>query len=297
MTGSFSVTAGFGRVCRCVLLAGTFAALACASTPVPEPMLAPRRTDVSSWADVEATIDEIASRVPPDRILVVADIDRTVLRPVRFAGSDEWYDWQGKLPENDVRAECLFTSLGLLLELSRMAPTEEVVDDVLQRLRSTGIQVLFLTARNPGYRWATERELERLGLLDASDPREGLPGAGWPWVRTVPGLARPISVANSVAMVAGQNKGVALRWILEELGMAPEALVMVDNKPSNNDTVASAFSGADAELWLFDYVAQPRADAESEQAEWIARWPEAWRNLRALTMPRGQPGVADCPNG
>lgn len=270
------------------------ALLACASRPGPVARVV--RSEVHSWVDVELAVSRVAGPRKRSEILVVADIDRTVMRPVRYAGSEDWYEWQAGI-SSAKRASCLFTALGILLDLSRMETVEEDVAPVIARLRRAGHPVLFLTARNPSFRWATERELRRLLLLDDAASPEGLARAGWPWLRSVPGLDRSISVSSGVAMVAGQDKGIVLRWILEELELKPAAIVVIDDKPVNNDAIAAALRGYQGEIWLFDYRTAARRDVETGRRLWIEHWPQAFGHLRALTAATADEATPpDCPN-
>ena len=122
---------------RAVFFALVLAATGCSSTP----------SNVDSEVTVaEAdTFDEIAPVVAnlnslygAENVLIVADIDNTLLTSATDLGGDIWYQWQrGKLavkPTEQQKVSCLFEdAISLLYELGPMNLTEQQVPALLRK--------------------------------------------------------------------------------------------------------------------------------------------------------------------
>ena len=114
--------------------------------------------NVQSLETVESTI---VKRVNEDSasVLVVFDIDDTLLESNSFIGSDTWYNWQRgrdiekveggttRIDKND-KFSCLFSKLGVLYEIGIYHATEANAASIVSQIQEK-FDVVALTSRSP----------------------------------------------------------------------------------------------------------------------------------------------------
>ncbi|HCB17718.1 MAG TPA: hypothetical protein DEP76_11815 [Alteromonas sp.] len=240
---------------RAVFFALVLAATGCSSTP----------SNVDSEVTVaEAdTFDEIAPVVAnlnslygAENVLIVADIDNTLLTSATDLGGDIWYQWQrGKLavkPTPEQQVSCLFEdTISLLYELAPMNLTEPQVPALLNNWQEAGNTLLLLTSRAPKNRAATERELLRHGI-DVSQ------AALTPVDNTNPvyreKLEREMSYSRGLMMTTGMNKGTMLEWILNATERQFDAIVFVDDSHTNIENMDNAWQQHNTDMRIFHYT-------------------------------------------
>ena len=240
---------------RAVFFALVLAATGCSSTP----------SNVDSEVTVaEAdTFDEIApvvanlnSQYGAENVLIVADIDNTLLTSATDLGGDIWYQWQrGKLavkPTPEQQVSCLFEdTISLLYELAPMNLTEPQVPTLLNNWQEAGNTLLLLTSRAPKNRAATERELLRHGI-DVSQ------AALTPVDNTNPvyreKLEREMSYSRGLMMTTGMNKGTMLEWILNTTDRQFDAIVFVDDSHTNIENMDNAWQQHNTDMRIFHYT-------------------------------------------
>ena len=240
---------------RAVFFALVLAATGCSSTP----------SNVDSEVTVaEAdTFDEIAPVVAnlnslygAENVLIVADIDNTLLTSATDLGGDIWYQWQrGKLavkPTPEQQVSCLFEdTISLLYELAPMNLTEPQVPALLNNWQEAGNTLLLLTSRAPKNRAATERELLRHGI-DISQ------AALTPVDNTNPvyreKLEREMSYSRGLMMTTGMNKGTMLEWILNATERQFDAIVFVDDSHTNIENMDNAWQQHNTDMRIFHYT-------------------------------------------
>ena len=241
-------------------------------------------------AEVTVDILKLAEQAGKENVLVVFDIDNTLLAMEQGLGADQWYEWQKELSEND---QCnphnvgdRFAVQGALYFVSAMRRTQEDGAAQISATQDAGIKVISLTARGPDYRLQTFRELRRNGF-NFSHSAIGLPG----------GYAEPfIPVANGrlslyedgVFFTAGQHKGQMLYALLEKTGTRmPWVIVMADDKQKNLDAVKETFSALDIPVHAWRYSAEDDnvRDFDPEQAN--AQWKSINDALRQIQQVLG----------
>lgn len=191
--------------------------------------------EVTSYDSIVADVDRLNATYGASNVLIVLDIDNTILTSSVDLGGDIWYQWQrGKLdikPEENQKVQCLFEdSIGLLYELLPMDLTEENVPQIISQWQTSGNTLFALTSRAPKYRPATERELYNKGIdleLAALAP-EGQPA---PVYREM--AERELSYMKGVMMTSGMNKGEMLDYILDKTDRSFDAIVFVDDSHHN----------------------------------------------------------------
>lgn len=220
---------------------------------------------IDSMTSVIDNALQTASRVGPDRVLVVFDVDSTLLYDP--LGGPQLGDMKDSEPEKFRSVE------RALMYLKSLAPTEPGLAEELARLERAGIATYALTARGEDMRGMTLRELARAGIAFPRAPECGPPlcvkrGVLPPDVvlaaaRKVLGeqelvrlgfdKGRPVGVSDGVMNAAGLHKGVMLRVLVASLGQEYDAVIFVDDARKNVDHVADAAAGMSQQITGFHY--------------------------------------------
>ncbi|MCD9030474.1 DUF2608 domain-containing protein [Luteimonas sp. Y-2-2-4F] len=262
------------------------AGLATAAAPQPAP-LQPRQVErIANLDEATARAQALAARHGAGRVLVVYDIDSTLLRATR-----RWPD----LDPLEARSRDGYRQVErTLMYLTAQAPTEADAAAEVAALQAAGIAVYALTARGTDMRDMTERELRANGIAFPDAPECGPPlcvrrgvlpaQAVMAAARQVLGEAeldrlgfgrgRDVSVSDGVVMASGLHKGVVLRLLLASLGRDYDAVVMVDDLARNADDVRAAAERMPQEVAVLHYrppspPVLPGDDAEAER-QWRA---------------------------
>lgn len=273
---------------------------ACASLP---PASLDRET-----ADLRLVRDdalELARSVGAQHVLVVFDIDNTLLAMEQGLGADQWYEWQkGLAAEQPCDPRVVpdrFAVQGAMYFASAMRPTQDDAATIVRDIQDTGIAVIALTSRGTGYRLQTFRELRRNGLDFRRNALE--PAAGWP-EDFIPGHgSRPARYEDGVFLTAGQHKGDMLGELLERTGTpVPQVVVAVDDKRENLDAIIESFGGNGMTLHTWRYAGEDREVRNFDPDAAHLLWQQLEPGLRTLQEklgpdnfelpPAAQPG---CP--
>ncbi len=253
------------RFIKTTLLAMASALLlsACASTPAKQGAV--KITETTSFSDIDAKVDAFSAKYGAENVLIVSDIDNTLLTSATDLGGDIWYQWQrGKLdiqPTEEQKVSCLFEdTIGLLYELNPMRLTDPLVPELVATWQMSGNTVMALTSRDPRYRAATERELESNGIDMTKSPLTTVDGV-LPEYRDQ--LERELTYSHGVMMTTGMNKGDMLHWILEKTGRDFDAVVFIDDSEKNIDDMYEAWkdSGTDMQIFYYTHVEESRVAA------------------------------------
>ncbi len=203
-------------------------------------------------------------------VLLVFDIDNTLLAMNQDLGSDQWFDWQKSLPADDpwnvknLLGEDLLDVQGFLYSVGSMRATDPLNQPrIVRELQHAGFSTLLLTSRGPEFRDATRRELLANGYdfrASTIAPREGYPDSYLPYQLDKPAESgitkreaeqwlgdtkpRRVSYREGVYMTAGQHKGAMLRMLLHRTGNAGKFshLIFVDDNARHTASVRSAFA-------------------------------------------------------
>ncbi|MEO0575078.1 MAG: DUF2608 domain-containing protein [Pseudomonadota bacterium] len=241
--------------------------------------------DVTTYAPIRDVVDALTDTYGADDVLVVLDIDNTLMTSTADLGGDIWYQWQrGRLdvkPTDEQTVACLFQdAIGMLYELGTMRLTDVSLPTTVAGWQDQGVNVFALTSRAPKYRAATERELLRLGL-DLRRTALSAMGESAPVLREMDG--REWSYMHGVMMTSGMNKGAMLSKILNRTGRRFSAIVFVDDTRRHVDDVFAAFQSVpevDVRIFHFTAIEAARvaafgavvtqAQADQMAADWTA---------------------------
>lgn len=276
-----------------------------ATLALPASMPHERVPPVAVINQMEPAIDAAlaaAERVGPERVIVVFDIDSTLLfDPL---GGPDLGDMKDSEPERFRPVE------RALMSLKSLALTEDDLVQDIALLEQRGITTYALTARGEDMRDMTERELARTGLTFPLAPECGPPlcvRRGTLPADTVLAAARnvlgqteldrlgfdrgrPVGVSGGVMNAAGLHKGVMLRVLLASLGREYDTIVFVDDAQKNVDHVHTAAAAMREEVLVFHYR-MDRPQPPVPQGQRNQRWDEAVRAICLALSP------AWCPTG
>lgn len=261
----------FRRLSRLLLLlaAGGFAGLAGASEF--------RETD--DFADALTAVQGYVAQYGAENVWLVVDIDNTLLAMQGDLGSDQWFEWQEYLLEQEPDSPDLvakdFDGLlevqGLLFTLGKMRPPQEDQPELVRQVQDLGVVTFVLTSRGPLFRPATDRELAAAGyrIPEHAPAMHGVPTGEFlpydlesieksgikPSETKLLGLkaAKPVSIKNGVMMVAGQHKGAMLLVALQFADHPPKAVVFVDDHARHVHRVYDVLSRRGIEATVLHY--------------------------------------------
>lgn len=252
---SFSLQWKGKRAAIWLTLFAVFTLSACASSParLNQGVMI---EEVSSFNQIAPVVQSLNQQYKPENVLIVSDIDNTLLTNNGGLGGDIWYQWQrGKLavkPSPEQTVSCLFEDvIGMLYELSPMALTESQVPGLIEQWQAQGNPMMLLTSRSPDYRSPTERELNNKGI-DAS--LTALAPSGDTDVTYRELLAREMSYSRGIMMTTGMHKGDMLAWILAKTGREFDAIVFIDDSQHNIDNMHERWQHESVDMRVFHYT-------------------------------------------
>ncbi len=246
----------------------------------------------ANFFDVRDKVAEFVTKHTQEQVLLVVDIDNTLLAMNQDLGSDQWFNWQVELQENEPDSPDLvakkFSGLldvqGTLFALSEMHAPEPDLPSLIKQIQGFGVTTVVLTSRGPNFRDTAERELgrngydftesalpidEKRGLFMPFDPdRPDAHGLSTEITKTIKSRLRAVTYANGIYMTAGQHKGYMLRTLLARAipvaraipdrgtlhkSRSFQAIVFVDDHPRHTAKMCEAFEHAPLDLVTFRY--------------------------------------------
>ena len=254
--------------------------------------------------DAAEVADRYVKQYGAEHVLLILDVDNTLLAMNQPLGSDQWFTWQENLLKTNPHSpylvadtfDGLLKAQGLLYKLGMMHPPQSDGPAIIARLQDQGIYTLVLTSRGDDFRDATERELSRNGFdfNRSALPVKDVPGgAHLPYDPADPtaagltpeevtafqlGTPRPVSYGGGIYMVAGQNKGAMLLVLLPHVMTEVKAVVFADDNQRNIDRVYLATTARHIEATVFRYH---REDANVRAFEHSGKW-ECIRHWRCV---------------
>lgn len=237
---------------------------ACTTNPnlaQPDKLILDMDGETSDLAEVTADVLQLSEKTDRNNILVVFDIDNTLLAMEQGLGSDSWYEWQKSLSEEDICSPQYvgdrFAAQGALYFASAMRPTQEDGADQVRAIQDQGLKVIALTSRGMDFQLQTFRELRRNNFrfsFSAIGPAGGYIEAFVPVEN-----GRPSLYEDGVFLTAGQHKGQMLYALLEKTGTRmPAVIVMVDDKQKNLDAIKETFSALDVPVHAWRYAGEDK---------------------------------------
>jgi hypothetical protein len=232
----------------------------------------------SDLQDVRDQAEQLARLVGKEQVLIVYDLDNTILAMEQDLGSDQWYYWQKDLQTADRCDPRVVTdrlaAQGALLFASAMRLTQADGPAIVRSLQNQGFKSIILTSRGPDFAAMSFRELRRnqfdfrasaIGFADnrvlVFKPKED---------------SRATRYEDGVYLTAGQHKGEMLLALLDKTNTAqPRAIVMVDDKVENLQHVLDAFANTTTSVQALRYNREDAIVAAFDGEQTVAEWAQA----------------------
>ena len=259
----------------------------------------------ADFSRVVAKCKVLVNKYPKAGVLVVVDIDNTLLAMNQDLGSDQWFNWQRKLLKDEPSSTDLVADdvagllrvQGILFALSEMHPPEPELPGYMSELQKLSLTTVVLTSRRYAFRDAAERELERNGYhfgatalsvkerrglfmpFDPAHPRAH--GLSQEITEKIRDGLRPVSYSNGIYMTAGQHKGYMLRTLLAraEPKQSFNAILFVDDHKKNTLRMHEAFEGDPIHLVTFQYTREA-GNVSNFNASQKRHVVDGWRRLK-----------------
>lgn len=246
--------------------------------------------DTADLAELTTDILDLLEKTDKNNILVVFDIDNTLLAMEQGLGSDQWYDWQKSLSEED---QCnprnvgdRFAVQGALYFASAMRPTQEDAATQVKAIQKLGVPVLALTSRGMDFQLQTFRELRRSNFNFSYSAIGPAGGYDEPFVPVENG--RLSLYEDGVFLTAGQHKGQMLYALLEKTATGmPAVIVMTDDKQKNLDAVKETFSALNVPVHAWRYTGEDSNVRSFDPAQAGLRWKSIEGALRQIQQELG----------
>jgi len=234
-----------------------------------------QKIESADLADVRSVASQLAAEVGKEQVLVIYDLDNTLLAMEQDLGSDQWYYWQKDLQAADPCDPRVvndrLAAQGALYFASAMRPTQPDAAAVVSGLQDEGFTSFALTSRGADFAASTFRELHRNGF-DFSRKSLG-DGATLRFKPTAD--SRETLYEDGVYLTAGQDKGEMLLALLKATNAPlPRAIVMADDKAENLRAVLDALAAQPVTVQALRYNREDARvaafDAEKAAAQWQA---------------------------
>ncbi len=274
------------------LLAALFLS-ACTANPQLQSSAEPIRAlnmETADLARVTSDALNLAEQAGKENVLVVFDIDNTLLAMEQGLGADQWYEWQKELGKNDrcnpQNVGNRFAVQGALYFVSAMRSTQVDGANQVRAIQDRGIAVISLTSRGMEYRLQTFRELRRNDFSFSYSAIGPAGGYDKPFIPVKDG--RFSLYEDGVFLTAGQHKGQMLYALLEKTGTPmPAVIVMADDKQKNLDAVIETFSAVKIPVHAWRYTAEDENVKAFDPDEANAQWKSIENALRQIQQVLG----------
>lgn len=259
----------------------------CVSQAAEAPMPAVSVEETANLARVFDVAREARLAAPQGRVLLVLDIDNTLLTAPQYLGSDNWFNQhavrirEGKDPDFSSMSE-LITAQTIFFGMASLDATEPDIPGLLADADRAGVDIFLLSARGPELYDATRRELDRNklqfrapyacafflctddGLYNDDEIRAGLAAIG---EQSPVSPYRNILIRNGMMLVAGQDKGVMLKLLIGAIGGQRYSRVIVaDDGHENIEALATSRNPVPLTLFHYGRVDRSVTEAEERQA-------------------------------
>ncbi|MBT6716797.1 MAG: DUF2608 domain-containing protein [Nitrospina sp.] len=188
------------------------------------------------------------SQSKKNELLIVFDIDDTLLTAEQLLGSERWVHWYKKNQAKLELLPCRFDIASILYEMGTMRPTESNLGHRFNAIQNN--HVMLLTARSNKQRSVTERELLRNKIYFSNSDR--LPSKN-DWSASIQTKTRKAEIVykSGLMMIAGTDKGKALTKFMNDNIQSYKKIIFIDDNLHNLENVYSAFKDTGIRLISF----------------------------------------------
>lgn len=246
--------------------------------------------ETADLADIRADVVNLIDLAGKDNVLVVFDIDNTLMAMEQGLGADQWYDWQKELSNHDLcnpgNVGNRFAVQGALYFASAMRNTQPDGPEQVKAIQELGAPTFALTSRGMEFQLQTFRELRRNGY-NFSFTAIGPPGGiEKPFIPVEDG--RFSLYQDGVFMTAGQHKGQMLQALLKKTDTPmPDVIVMTDDKQANLDAVKETFASLEIPVHSWRYTGEDENVATFDRELADTQWKSLEDALRQIQTVLG----------
>jgi hypothetical protein len=213
-------------------LAATLLLIGCPSQPTRTAEAPPAAQNLIGSTDELQLVTELSLELArvygAPKVLVALEIDDTLLMQDGSAGCSE----------------------------AVMRPLQADAAQQVQRMQEAGLRVIALTSRDPECGQHTLQELSRNGFN--FQPSAWPPADGFAAPTVLAGGDREVDYRQGVFMAGAQDKGLALKGLLDQSGSPyPTLIVLTDREQSDLNAVMKAFSFTGTKVQAWRYTRMP----------------------------------------
>lgn len=207
---------------------------------------AQRETD--NFLDVYEVTKKLSSKIKNKEILLVFDLDNTILSMKKSLGSDQWFNWKREKIKNKPQ---LFPALlkwqEILFYHSEMKLTEDYIPRMIKTLQNNNIRMIALTSRSPSNRFATQRELNRFHIdFSATKIGKNIPLKKY--------QKREIEYKNGIFMTSGLGKGELLKKLIDHSRLSSlKQVIFIDDHSKHTESVYQTFQSSNIDVLTYRY--------------------------------------------
>jgi len=205
-------------------------------------------------------------------ILVIFDIDDTLLEAVNFVGSNKWYDWQRGKEVFDAKGNvisiqkqqiysCMFSTLGILFDLGTSKLSQPDAANIVTDLND--YDMMLLTARTYNFRRATERELNINGI-DFSAKHLLKKQQSLDFTFNDNNRTDRVTYQNGLVMASGLNKGMILKEILSRVNRSYKTIYFVDDSRKNITNMTAEWKNDKTKFNIYHYTKTDKSISKEE---------------------------------
>jgi hypothetical protein len=236
--------------------------------------------EITSFDQVYNEAKILSNKYSAENVLIVLDIDNTVLAPYGQLGSDQWFSWQAKLMKTKSTSKLkmannypeLLLNWGEILSMAPLRLPESRIESQIKKLQKNKFVVMALTSRGHEFKFSTLRELHRNGINFSINPLKTSESLSHIWdAFTTPevanlgfskdfikkmkfnGKARKVSYLKGIFFTQGHHKGGMLNLILAKSKFTPKAILFVDDKKHHTAGMVEAYENKKIEVVSLRY--------------------------------------------
>lgn len=232
---------------------------------------------------------ELTDEYDEEDILVIFDLDNTLLTMNTAFGSNAWWDWQSELSKKD-KDQCIPERVPNVLDVqgaaffaSSMSQTQPDVTSIVRQLQDEEFRVMVLTARGSQYRLPTFRELRRNNLDFSNHAIPMDDDTNFRGLTFFPSSdSRAVLYEDGVYMVSGQHKGKMLQALIERLDWEPDAVVMMDDTEKNIEAMRTSLGLLNIPYRLYRYSGMDTKAKNFDEDKAFRQWQQAAPALEQL---------------
>jgi len=190
---------------------------------------------VCSYIDAEiietAHFNEIENYIPNKDILVILDIDNTLIEPVQELGTDQWFyhRLQEYIAKGLNSAEALDITLAewhAIQSITKMQLVEKQIDETVAHMQKNGYTIMGLTTRGLSLSTRTVEQLHSVGVnLTKTAPTQEE-------IFFKNGL-HYVLFRGGALFTAATHKGKALFTFLDAIDYKPKSVVFINDKATH----------------------------------------------------------------